>query len=105
MLLNKKINETDQKIMWAEAVHTCKCVIKSMATIGSTTSPFGHFYGEKPKIIASFPEFGLIEYVTKREKFRKQITDKTFKEIMVGYADNNTGARTSCTNLKPRESL
>ena len=69
-----------------------------MATIGSTTSPFGHFYGEKPKIIASFPEFGLIEYVTKREKFRKQITDKTFKEIMVGYAENHTGDTYELTN-------
>ena len=61
-----------------------------MATMGSTTSPFESFYGENPKIIGSFSEFGRIRYVTKRDKFKKQITDKSFKAIMVGYTDNHT---------------
>ena len=28
-------------------------------------------------------------YVTKRDKLKEKIPDKTFKEIMVGYADNH----------------
>ena len=61
-----------------------------MDTTGSTTSPFENFEGEKPKIIGSFSEFGSIVYITKWGKFKKKMTDKTFKAIMVGYAENNT---------------
>ena len=42
-----------------------------MATIGSTKSPFEIFYGEKPKIVGSFSEFGRISYVTKWDKLKK----------------------------------
>ena len=91
MLLNAKLNDTYQKIMWEEAVHTCDRVRISMANTGSTTSPFKKIYGEKPEIIGSFSEFGRIGYVTKQDKFNKQMTEKTFKAIMVGYADNHTG--------------
>ena len=65
ILLNAKLNATAKKILWAEAVHTCKRVINSMDTAGSTTSPFEIFYGEKPKIIGSFSESGRVGYVTK----------------------------------------
>ena len=61
-----------------------------MATTGSTTIPFELFYGEKPKIIGSLLEFGRIGCVTKRDKFKKKMTDKTFKAIMLVYANNHT---------------
>ena len=61
-----------------------------MASEDSTTSSFETFYGEKPKIIGSFSEFGRIGYVTKREKFNNQMMEKTFKSIMVGNAENHT---------------
>ena len=61
-----------------------------MATTGSTTSTFENFYGEQPNIIGSLSEFGRIGYVNKWENFKKQMADKTFKTIMVGYVDNNT---------------
>ena len=51
MLLNAKINDTAQKMLWAETVHTCECIRNSMATMGSTKSPFEKIYGEKPKIV------------------------------------------------------
>ena len=70
MLLNAKLNDTVQKMLWEEAVHTCECVINSMSTTGSTESPFIIFYGEKTKIIGLFSEFGRIDYVTKRGKLR-----------------------------------
>ena len=76
MLLNAKLNETAQKILWAEAIYTCICVINSMDTTGSTTSPFDNFYGRKLKIIGLLLEFEHIEYVTKREKFKKKTTEK-----------------------------
>ena len=59
-----------------------------MATTGITTSPFKAFYGEKFNIVGSFSEFGRIGYVTIRDKFRKQMTDKEFKAIMAGYSEN-----------------
>ena len=89
MLLNAKLNDTAEKMLWEEAVHTYKLVRNSMAAMGSTTSPFEDFYGGKPKIIGSLSEFGHIVYITKREKFKKKITDKIFKAILVGYADNH----------------
>ena len=61
-----------------------------MATTGITTSTFKIFYGEKPKIIGLFSEFGSIEFITKWDKIKKLMTDKTFKEIMVGYFYNHT---------------
>ena len=79
MMLNVKLNDTSHKIMWEESVHSCECIINNMATMGSTTSPFENFYGEKPNIIGSFSEFGRIGYVTKWYKLKKKIIDKTFK--------------------------
>ena len=76
-------------MLWAEVVHTCKCVRNSMVTTGITNSPFGFFYEEKAKIIYSFLEFGRIAYVTKRDKIKKKIMEKTYKAIMVGYPDNH----------------
>ena len=54
MLLNTKLNNKAHKMVWTEAVNTCKHVINSMANTGSTESPFENFYGEKPKIISLF---------------------------------------------------
>ena len=36
-----------------------------------TKIPFEIFYGEKPKIIGYFSEFGRIAYVTKKENIKK----------------------------------
>ena len=90
MLLNAKLNDIAQKMLWAESIHTCERVINNMATTGSTTSPFKKIYGDKPKIISLFSKFGFIVCITKRYKLKNKITDKTFKEIMVGYTDNHT---------------
>ena len=76
--------------MWTEAVNTCERVRNSMVTTGSTTGLFGNIYGEKPNIIGLFLEFGRIGYVTKREIFKNQMIDKTFKVIMMRYAGNHT---------------
>ena len=43
MLLNIKLNADAQKMLWDDAVHAFKRVRNSMATMGSTTSPFGNF--------------------------------------------------------------
>ena len=66
--MNAKLNNTSQKIMWAEAVHTCECVRNIMAITGSKKSSFEIFYGETLKIVGSFSELGRIVYVTKMEK-------------------------------------
>ena len=90
MLLNEKLNEDAQIILWAEAVQMCKLVRNSMATTDSTTRPFENLYGEKPNIIGLFSEFGCIAYITKRDKLKKHITEKIYNTIMVGYTYNNT---------------
>ena len=70
MILNSKLNDTDQKMLCAKAVHTCKHVRNSMVTNNSQKIPFGIFYGEKPRIIGLFSEFGCITYVKNREIIR-----------------------------------
>ena len=88
MLLNAKLNDKYQKMLLAEAVHTCERIRNSMATTGSNTSPLKIFYGEKAKIIGSFLELRCIEYVTKQHNFKMQTENKAFKAIMVGYDRN-----------------
>ena len=53
------------EMLWTEAVNMCECVRNIMDNTGSTKSTFKNIYGEKPKIIGSFSEFGRIGYVTK----------------------------------------
>ena len=62
-----------------------------MADTGSTQIPLKKVYREKQKIIGLFLRFGHISYVTKQDKIKKQIIDKTFKAILVGCADNHIG--------------
>ena len=54
MLLNARLNDTAQKKMWKEAVHTYERMQKIMATKCSMKIPFEIFYREKPKIIGSY---------------------------------------------------
>ena len=49
MMLNVKLNDTAQKILWEEDIHMCKRVRNSMATTGSTKSTFEYFYEKKPE--------------------------------------------------------
>ena len=65
MLLNAKLNDTAQKMLWTEAVHTGKHIRKIMSTTGSIKNPFTIFYEEKLNIISLLSEFGCIAYVTK----------------------------------------
>ena len=60
LLLNAGLNDTDQKILWSEAVHTYKGIQNSISTTGITKSQFENFHEEKPNIIDLFSEFGLI---------------------------------------------
>ena len=46
MLLNTKLDYTAQKILWKEAVHTCKRVQNSMETTGITKILSEISYGE-----------------------------------------------------------
>ena len=89
MILNTNLNETSQKIMWEESVHTCEHVLYIMETTGINKIPLEIFYGEKLKIIDFFSEFGRIAYATKREKIKLQKKEKPYKAIMVGCTDNH----------------
>ena len=49
MLLNAKLNENDQKMLWDKAVHTYKRVINSLANMGSTTSTLNIYMEKNPR--------------------------------------------------------
>ena len=83
MIINEKLNGTAHKMLWAESVHTYEHVQNSMETTGIKKIPFEFFYEEKPEIIGLFLEFGHIVYVTKRENIKKQMTDNTYKAVMI----------------------
>ena len=103
--LKANLNDTAQKILREEALHTCEHIRNSMSTMGSTIRPFENFYGENPKIIGSLLEFGRIGYVTKWDKFKKQILEKHLRRSWWDIPTTIQGIRTSCTTQKPRESL
>ena len=65
-LFNAKLNGTATNIMQAEARHTCELMQNSAATKFSLNIPLEIFYGEKPRTIGSFSQFGRILYNTKR---------------------------------------
>ena len=79
--INVKLNNTAQKMLWGEAVHTCERIRNSMSTTGSTTSQFENYHGEKLKIIGLLSEFGRIGYVIKLDKFKEKMTDKKINSI------------------------
>ena len=87
MILNTRLNHISKKMLCSEAGNTCKHIKNSIANTVSTTSKFENFCVENPNIIVFFSEFGRVGYVTKRYK---QMTYKTFKSMMVGYAENHT---------------
>ena len=60
MLLNAKLNDTDQKMLGSEAVNTYKSIQDSVYTTGIADIPFVNFHEEKPNIIDLFSEFVLI---------------------------------------------
>ena len=60
MIINSKFKKTDQKMLWAEAVHTGECVSNNMTTTNSTKISFVIFYGVKPNIIGQLSLFGRI---------------------------------------------
>ena len=66
-------------MLWAEEVHTCEIVSNSMEKNNSTKDQFGIFYGDKPKIIGLFSEFGPVVYVMIREKIKGQMKNNTYK--------------------------
>ena len=80
MLLNAKINETDQKILWAEAVHTCKHVRNSMATTGSTTSTFKNVYAEKPRSLVRSRSLDVSDTSKNRTRSRNKLPTKHLRQ-------------------------
>ena len=77
MILNTNLNETSQKMLWEESVHTCEHVLYMMETTGSNEIPLEIFYGEKLKIIGLFSEFGRIAYAKKW----KRLSDRRRKNL------------------------
>ena len=69
--------------------YTRENAYKTVCPILTAIKSHLRFYGENPKIIGLFSEFGRIAYVTKRKIIREQIKDKTLKAIIVGYAENH----------------
>ena len=87
-------------MMWVETFHTCERVRNSMDTMGSTTSLFKNSYGENPNIIGFVLGVQTHRIRHQMEKFKKEMMDKTFKPIMVGYADNHTRDTYKLYNLE-----
>ena len=67
-----------------------------METTGSTNGPIGVLYEDKPEIISLLSGFGCNTYGTKKGNVNKQMKYKTYKSIIVGYADNHMIDTYSC---------
>ena len=49
MLINAKLNILDQKMLWAEAVHTCECVHNGIEITNSRNNFICNFLLKKPQ--------------------------------------------------------
>ena len=102
MILDEKSNDTAQKMLWEDALHTRELLHNIMYTTFSTNSPFVIFYRENPKIIGSFSDFGHVAYVTKRERLRdrqrKRRTRQSWLDILTAIQEKLT----SCITQRSR---
>ena len=105
MLINAKQNGKAQKILWSEAVSTCEHVRNSMGTMGSTTSPFGNVYGEKPISLVRSWCLDVLDTSPNRTSSRSELQTKHLRRSWWDTPKIIRGIRTSFTIHKPRESL
>ena len=85
-----QIEKAAQKLLWAEAVHTCECVCNSMTTLKSTKSHQKFCMDKKPRSQVCSQILGVLCISQKGEKIKVQMRDNTYKAIMFIYTANHT---------------
>ena len=72
MLLNAKLNETAQKILWVEAVNACNHIRNSMDTTGITKSPFETLTGRNRRSLFHYQSLDVSPASLKGTKLRRE---------------------------------
>jgi len=90
MMIAARLSKQAKQRLWAEAVRTAGKL--NNLTVNSTTekTPQELWDGKKPDLYPNMIEFGRICYVSIRQKIKAKFQDKSFKGIMIGYAENHT---------------
>jgi hypothetical protein len=60
-----------------------------MASSTHETTAYEMLHNKKPTVYANLQPFGRIGYVTKRNKIKKKISEKSVKCICLGHAKNH----------------
>ena len=71
-MLNEKINDIDQKMLWEESVRTCKRVRNSMATTGSTTSSLNIYMDRNQISLISYQSLDALDISLNSTKIKEE---------------------------------
>ena len=90
MMLAANLNTETQSLLRCEALSTASKIGDLFIHQGQTKSAHELFYGSPSPLLPHLIEFGRIGYVTDRTPIKSKWQDKSFKCIMVGYADQHS---------------
>lgn len=83
-LLSAKLNQEHQKMLWAEAMNAATDISNLLLTSVNDKSPQELMTGQKSKIYKQLVQWGRLGYVTKWDKIKKKLDEKSFKCMLIG---------------------
>ena len=90
MLNNAQLTKGAKEKLWAEAVNCANDLENIVLNRSRDMTPYELFTGRKSKLYDNLIEFGRVGFVTIREEFHRNWTNRSFKAIMTGYAKNHS---------------
>jgi len=94
MLESARFTERAKKLLRAEAEATATKLSNMLVSTTDGKMPNDLFGDETTLKIVDLIQFGRLCYVTKRQKIRRKWTDKSWKGIFVGYANDDHSSDT-----------
>ena len=91
MMFAANLTPEYHKLLWAEAMSCASNIGNILANSRTKKAPITVWDGSTPSLYPHMVQWGRVGYVTIRSKFRKKMTSKSYKGVMMGYAANHSG--------------
>ena len=89
MMIDARLNEETRKLLWAEAVNNATD-LANLVVLSTGESPAQElFFGWKSDVYKRLVPFCRIGYVTKWQKIKKKLTDKSYKCLYLGHSKDH----------------
>ncbi|WP_317202153.1 Ty1/Copia family ribonuclease HI, partial [Janthinobacterium sp.] len=86
MMIDAKLSDETRSLLWAEAVNYATDIANLVVLSTGDKTPQEMFFGKKTNIYNKLHPFCRIGYVTKRQKIKKKLTDKSVKCLYLGHS-------------------